>query len=96
MILKIPWNNLKGAPLQIMINNLFVLAGPKTDTEYDEKKEEELEHKRKQELLETFEMLAVKPSSASPGNHITPTICLKARGFQERFFHRSVNYQNCR
>jgi vacuolar protein sorting-associated protein 13A/C len=58
--MKIPWNNLKGAPVRILIKDLFVLAAPKPEKNYDAKEEEELELKHKREMLETLEMLAVK------------------------------------
>ena len=57
LTLKIPWSNLRGQPVQIFIEDVFVLAAPKEDAEYDEKEEEQRRQAVKIEKLDSAEML---------------------------------------
>ncbi|KAJ1986508.1 Vacuolar protein sorting-associated protein 13 [Dimargaris cristalligena] len=63
LVLKIPWSNLKGEPVRVLIKNIFVLAGPKKMSEYDPEEDDRRRQKRKQDKLETLEMLSTKPKA---------------------------------
>jgi len=53
--LSIPWKNLYNEPTEVEIENLFVLAKPKSDITYDAKKDEEEKLEKKQRQLENIE-----------------------------------------
>jgi vacuolar protein sorting-associated protein 13A/C len=57
LTLKIPWSNLRGQPVQIYIEDVFLLAAPKEDAEYDEEEEERRRQAVKIEKLDSAEML---------------------------------------
>ncbi|EKD14034.1 uncharacterized protein L3040_007960 [Drepanopeziza brunnea f. sp. 'multigermtubi'] len=57
LTLKIPWSNLRGSPVQVYIENVYVLAAPKEDAEWDEEEEERRTQAVKIEKLESAEML---------------------------------------
>ncbi|KAK9466576.1 hypothetical protein V1512DRAFT_276148 [Lipomyces arxii] len=57
LTLQIPWSNLKNKPVKIFINNVFVLAVPKANQEYDEAEEERRKQLLKMEKLEDTELL---------------------------------------
>ncbi|EHL03290.1 putative Vacuolar protein sorting-associated protein 13 [Glarea lozoyensis 74030] len=57
LTLKIPWSNLRGQPVQIEIEDVFLLAAPKEDAEYDEEEEERRRQAVKIEKLDSAEML---------------------------------------
>ncbi|KAJ3037263.1 hypothetical protein HDV00_001828 [Rhizophlyctis rosea] len=61
--MNIPWNDLKNKPVKILINNVYLLAAPRGETDYDPVEEEESAQKVKREKLETAEMLATRPKS---------------------------------
>ena len=57
LTLKIPWANLRGQPVQVYIEDVFLLAAPKEDAEYDEEEEERRRQAVKIEKLDSAEML---------------------------------------
>ncbi|TVY71541.1 Vacuolar protein sorting-associated protein, partial [Lachnellula suecica] len=57
LTLKIPWSNLRGQPVQVSIEDVFLLAAPKEDAEYDEEEEERRRQAVKIEKLDSAEML---------------------------------------
>jgi vacuolar protein sorting-associated protein 13A/C len=57
LTLKIPWSNLRGAPVQVEIEDVFLLAAPKEDAEWDEDEEERRIQAVKIEKLDSAEML---------------------------------------
>ncbi|KAI5362557.1 putative vacuolar protein sorting-associated protein [Septoria linicola] len=57
LVLKIPWSNLRGAPVRINIEDVFLLAAPKEDQEYDADEEEKRAHAVKMEKLDSAELL---------------------------------------
>ncbi|KAK5130736.1 hypothetical protein LTR08_001723 [Meristemomyces frigidus] len=57
LILKIPWSNLRGQPVQIHIEDVFLLAAPQEDGEYDAAEEEKRSHAVKIEKLDSAELL---------------------------------------
>jgi vacuolar protein sorting-associated protein 13A/C len=57
LTLKIPWSNLRGQPVQVYIEDVFVLAAPKEDAEWDEEEEERRKQAVKIEKLDSAEIL---------------------------------------
>jgi len=57
LVLKIPWSNLRGQPVRITIEDVFLLAAPKEDQEYDADEEEKRAHAVKMEKLDSAELL---------------------------------------
>ncbi|KAM3417144.1 hypothetical protein BST61_g8719 [Cercospora zeina] len=57
LVLKIPWSNLRGQPVRITIEDVFLLAAPKEDQEYDAAEEERRAHAVKMEKLDSAELL---------------------------------------
>ena len=57
LTLAIPWSNLKGKPVKVFVEDVFLLAAPKEDAAYDEAEEEKRKQAVKMEKLENAEML---------------------------------------
>ena len=57
LTLVIPLSNLRGKPVRIEIEDVFLLAAPKEDAEYDEEEERRRTHAIKMEKLENAELL---------------------------------------
>ena len=57
LTMSIPWTNLRGKPVRINIEDIFLLAAPKEDADYNEAEEIEREHAVKMEKLENAELL---------------------------------------
>ncbi|SMY22303.1 unnamed protein product [Zymoseptoria tritici ST99CH_1A5] len=57
LVLKIPWSNLRGQPVRINIEDVFLLAAPKEDQEYNAEDEEKRAHAVKMEKLDSAELL---------------------------------------
>ncbi|XP_014674952.1 PREDICTED: vacuolar protein sorting-associated protein 13A-like [Priapulus caudatus] len=57
LTLTIPWTQLYTAPVIVAVEELFVLAGPTTDREYDEAKEKQLARAHKRVILDRLEVL---------------------------------------
>jgi vacuolar protein sorting-associated protein 13A/C len=57
LVLSIPWSNLRGKPVRINIEDLFLLAAPKADQEYNAEEEEKRAHAVKMEKLDSAELL---------------------------------------
>jgi vacuolar protein sorting-associated protein 13A/C len=57
LTLSIPWSNLRGKPLKINIEDVFLLAAPKEDAGYDVDEEERRAHAVKMEKLDSAELL---------------------------------------
>lgn len=57
LTMSIPWTNLRGKPVRISIEDIFLLAAPKEDANYNEEEEAEREHAVKMEKLENAELL---------------------------------------
>ncbi|KAK3113583.1 Vacuolar protein sorting-associated protein 13 [Teratosphaeriaceae sp. CCFEE 6253] len=57
LILKIPWSNLRGQPVRINIEDVFLLAAPKEDEGYDAAEEQKRDHAVKMEKLDSAELL---------------------------------------
>ena len=57
LTLNIPLSNLRGSPVKVNIEDVFLLAAPKEDAEYDEEEEKSRAHGVKMEKLENAELL---------------------------------------
>lgn len=66
LTLNIPWNDLKNKPVKIRINNVYLLAAPKLDQDYDPEEEVERALKRKFEKLEAAEMIVKGAKESIP------------------------------
>lgn len=57
LTLQIPWSNLKGKPVKIIIDDVYVLASPKILEDFDLEEEREKEQQLKREKLNNWEAL---------------------------------------
>ena len=57
LTLSIPWSNLKGKPVKVYVEDVFLLAAPKEDDNYDEEEEKRRRQAVKMGKLENAEML---------------------------------------
>ncbi|KAK3724815.1 Vacuolar protein sorting-associated protein 13 [Vermiconidia calcicola] len=57
LVLQIPWSNLRGKPVRINIEDVFLLAAPREDEQFDAEEEERREHAVKMEKLDSAELL---------------------------------------
>ncbi|KAG5513316.1 hypothetical protein PMAC_001379 [Pneumocystis sp. 'macacae'] len=57
LILQIPWSNLKNKPVKVIIENVFLLAFPKDNQEYNQEEEDQRVQNLKKEKLERAELL---------------------------------------
>lgn len=57
LTLSIPWSNLRGKPVRVNIEDVYVLAAPKEDQEYNAAEEENRAHAVKMEKLDSAELL---------------------------------------
>ncbi|KAM7212439.1 putative vacuolar protein sorting-associated protein [Rhypophila decipiens] len=57
LTLTIPWSNLRGAPVKVFIEDVFLLASPKEEAEYNEEEEERRKQRVKMEKLDSAELL---------------------------------------
>ncbi|KAJ5665895.1 uncharacterized protein N7477_008343 [Penicillium maclennaniae] len=57
LTLSIPWSNLRGKPVKVDIEDVFLLAAPKEDADYDAKEEDRRAHTLKMERIESAEIL---------------------------------------
>lgn len=53
----IPWSNLGGAPVKVFIEDVFLLASPREEAEYDEAEEDRRKQRVKMEKLDSAELL---------------------------------------
>ncbi|KAL7793859.1 hypothetical protein V8C37DRAFT_80245 [Trichoderma ceciliae] len=57
LTLYIPWSNIRGAPVKVFIEDVYLLASPKEEAQYDEEEEERRKQRLKMEKLESAELL---------------------------------------
>ncbi|GAO13444.1 hypothetical protein UVI_02014450 [Ustilaginoidea virens] len=60
LTLVIPWSNLRSAPVKVLIEDVFLLASPKEEAEYDEEEEERRRQRLKMDQLDSAELLKEK------------------------------------
>nr|KAJ3420850.1 hypothetical protein HK105_005137 [Polyrhizophydium stewartii] len=64
LTLSIPWSDLKGKPLKVAINNLYILAMPKASADYDPVEEEERAQQAKKLKLIAADQMASRTKAA--------------------------------
>ncbi|KAL1838057.1 hypothetical protein VTJ49DRAFT_3105 [Mycothermus thermophilus] len=57
LTLNIPWSNLRGEPVRVTIEDVFLLASPKEEAEYNEEEEAARKQRLKMEKLDSAELL---------------------------------------
>ncbi|KAL0934633.1 vacuolar protein sorting-associated protein vps13 [Colletotrichum truncatum] len=57
LTLVIPWSNLRGAPVKVFIEDVFLLASPREEAAYDEDEEARRKQRIKMEKLDSAELL---------------------------------------
>ncbi|KAI0121317.1 hypothetical protein BJ170DRAFT_141833 [Xylariales sp. AK1849] len=57
LTLVIPWSNLRGAPVKVFVEDVFLLASPKEEAAYNEEEEERRKQRIKMEKLDSAELL---------------------------------------
>ncbi|KAI1497895.1 vacuolar protein sorting-associated protein 13, partial [Biscogniauxia marginata] len=57
LTLVIPWSNLRGAPVKVFIEDVFLLASPKEEAIYDEEDEDRRKQRIKMEKLDSAELI---------------------------------------
>ncbi|KAF7592654.1 hypothetical protein BBP40_012617 [Aspergillus hancockii] len=57
LTLSIPWSNLRGKPVKVDIEDVFLLAAPKEDADYDPEEEERRAHALKMDKIESAELI---------------------------------------
>ena len=62
LTLQIPFSNLRGKPVRINIEDVFILAAPQEDAEFDADEEVKRAHAVKMEKLDSAEMLKERAS----------------------------------
>jgi len=62
LTMSIPWTNLRGKPVRVNIEDVFLLAAPKEDAEYNEEEEAKRANDVKLEKLENAELLKQRNS----------------------------------
>ncbi|KAL6231310.1 hypothetical protein BDW75DRAFT_48238 [Aspergillus navahoensis] len=62
LTLSIPWSNLRGKPVKVDIEDVFMLAAPKEDVDYDPEEEERRANAIKMDKIESAEILRERNS----------------------------------
>ncbi|KAL4999721.1 hypothetical protein BDV10DRAFT_164199 [Aspergillus recurvatus] len=62
LTLSIPWSNLRGKPVKVDIEDVFLLAAPKEDVDYDPEEEERRANAIKMDKIESAEILRERNS----------------------------------
>ncbi|KAI1823936.1 vacuolar protein sorting-associated protein 13 [Xylaria intraflava] len=57
LTLTIPWSNLRGAPVKVFIEDVFLLASPKEEAAYDADEEDRRKQRIKMEKLDSAELI---------------------------------------
>ncbi|KAI0401727.1 hypothetical protein F4802DRAFT_399824 [Xylaria palmicola] len=57
LTLIIPWSNLRGAPVKVFIEDVFLLASPKEEAAYDAEEEDRRKQRIKMEKLDSAELI---------------------------------------
>src|SRR3954452_17398765 len=57
LTLSIPWSNLRGKPVKVDIEDVYLLAAPREDADYDPEEEERRANVLKMERIESAELL---------------------------------------
>jgi hypothetical protein len=90
LTLSIPWSNLKGKPVRVLVENVYLLAAPKNSSaQVDEDEEEERAQAAKQEKLANAELLGrdgPHELAMSSGGWRSVRFCISHSPFADLFF----------
>ncbi|KAJ3340068.1 hypothetical protein HDU93_007410 [Gonapodya sp. JEL0774] len=65
LTMQIPWSDLRGSPVKILLREVSVLAGPKAEADYDPAVEEERNQTTKQQRLKAMEAISAPSTLAT-------------------------------
>ncbi|KAK9766018.1 Vacuolar protein sorting-associated protein 13 [Basidiobolus ranarum] len=97
---KIPWHNLKNQPVRVYINNVYLLATPSGESEYNQEEEDERQQALKQEKLETAELLHTQPKidpgqdDAKSSSFVTQLVTKIADNLQVSINNIHIRYED--
>ncbi|KAI1343749.1 vacuolar protein sorting-associated protein 13 [Xylariaceae sp. FL0016] len=86
LTLIIPWSNLRGAPVKVFIENVFLLASPKEEAAYDEEEEERRKQRLKMEKLDSAELIKERTQEG-----LSPEEQKKSQSFTESLVTKIVD-----
>lgn len=86
LTLVIPWSNLRGAPVKVFIEDVFLLASPKEEAAYDEEEEERRKQRLKMEKLDSAELLKERSQEG-----LSPEEEKKSQSFTESLVTKIVD-----
>ncbi|KAI0846527.1 vacuolar protein sorting-associated protein 13 [Daldinia vernicosa] len=86
LTLVIPWSNLRGAPVKVFIEDVFLLASPKEEAAYDEEEEERRRQRLKMEKLDSAELLKERTQEG-----LSPEEQKKSQSFTESLVTKIVD-----
>ncbi|KAJ1666119.1 Vacuolar protein sorting-associated protein 13 [Coemansia sp. RSA 1646] len=90
LTISIPWSNLKGEPVRILIDNVYILATPRFQENFDPQREEEREYKNKMRRLENDDILRQQQQIKSKTAH-SPDDEKKQASFTEQLITKIVD-----
>ncbi|KAK7755824.1 Vacuolar protein sorting-associated protein 13 [Diatrype stigma] len=82
----IPWSNLRGAPVKVLIENVFLLASPKEEAAYDPDEEERRKQRIKMEKLDSAELIKERSQEG-----LSPEEQKKSQSFTESLVTKIVD-----
>ncbi|KAI1084297.1 vacuolar protein sorting-associated protein 13 [Whalleya microplaca] len=86
LTLVIPWSNLRGAPVKVFIEDVFLLASPKEEAAYDEEEEDRRKQRLKMEKLDSAELLKERSQEG-----LSPEEQKKSQSFTESLVTKIVD-----
>ncbi|KAJ1943392.1 Vacuolar protein sorting-associated protein 13, partial [Kickxella alabastrina] len=89
LTISIPWSNLKGEPVRIHIDDVYVLATPQFQENFDPEREDEREYKRKMHKLENDDILRLQKMTGAKGGAEEDT--KKQQSFTEQLVAKIVD-----
>ncbi|KAJ2157305.1 Vacuolar protein sorting-associated protein 13 [Coemansia sp. RSA 552] len=91
LTISIPWSNLKGEPVRVHIDDVYVLAMPRFQENFDPKREDEREYKRKMQRLENDELLRQQQLLKTAKDGSNPEEEKKQASFTEQLVTKIVD-----
>ncbi|KAJ1733254.1 Vacuolar protein sorting-associated protein 13 [Coemansia biformis] len=89
LTISIPWSNLKGEPVRIYIDNVYVLATPRFQENFDPEREDEREYRRKMRRLDNDELL--RQQQLLKSKHLAGDAEKKQASFTEQLVTKIVD-----
>lgn len=86
LTLVIPWSNLRGAPVKVLIEDVFLLASPKEEAAYDPDEEERRKQRIKMEKLDSAELIKERSQEG-----LSPEEQKKSQSFTESLVTKIVD-----